>query len=407
MAQTPHGATAVDALSRSTAALPEAILLGGGPIAVAVARSLARAGATVLALGAPGDPVARSRACAEFTDLGTGEGVQERWLDWLSRRPQTGAVVVPCNDDALELTARHRKALVELGYRPTEADPAVMLDKDRTYALAHRIGVPTPRTVVVRPGDGAELARELQYPCALKPRQSHLFRRHFGLKRKAFQAANAAELSRHLERTRALGLEMIVTEIIPGAEDSFHSFYGYLDERGETLLVLTKRKLRQYPPRFGLATYHMMTWEPEIAALGMRFCKGVGLRRIAVVELKRDPRDGIHICHGAGPPLGCRSGTDRVLPGLGAPRGAGEGVPGRGSDVAPDRGRALGTCCAASRRAHAAPMAQERQPPPALSPVVVARPRAQPSQPVAVAAEGVRLSVGGDPDPAASPPTLS
>jgi D-aspartate ligase len=56
---------------------------------------------------------------------------------------------------------------------------------------------------------------------------------------------------------------------------------------------MTKRKLRQYPPRFGLATYHVMTWEPEIAALGMEFCKGVGLRGIGVVEFKRDPRDGV------------------------------------------------------------------------------------------------------------------
>jgi D-aspartate ligase len=274
---------------------PPAILLGGGPIALPVARSLARKGVRVTALGTTDDPVRRSRACAEYVDLGSGDGVQDRWLAWLAGHPVPGAVVLPCNDDALELSARHRARLLELGYRPAELDPEVtlaMLDKDRTYQLARACDVPTPHTVVARPGDDVSVADDLQLPCALKPRHSHLFIRHFGLRIKAFHAADRDELAFHLERLGALGLEMIVTEIIPGDEDAFCSFYGYLDERGESLLHLTKRKLRQYPPHFGLATYHMVNREPEVIELGLRFCRGVGLRGIGVVEFKRDPRDG-------------------------------------------------------------------------------------------------------------------
>ena len=63
---------------------------------------------------------------------------------------------------------------------------------------------------------------------------------------------------------------MLVTEIIPGPEDSYHSFYGYLDERGESLIHVTKQKFRQYPPLFGLATYHVMSREPEVMELGLR-----------------------------------------------------------------------------------------------------------------------------------------
>ena len=48
-----------------------AILLGGGPIAVSVARSLGRAGIRVYALGsAPPDTVAHSRYCDVFVNLG-------------------------------------------------------------------------------------------------------------------------------------------------------------------------------------------------------------------------------------------------------------------------------------------------------------------------------------------------
>jgi D-aspartate ligase len=275
---------------------PPAIIVGGGVIAIPAARSLTRAGVRVIALGAPTDPVAQSRACSEFVAIDSGEGVQDRWLDWLSRRRERGAVIVPCSDDALELTVHHRATLLELGYRPAEADPEVtlaMLDKDRTYELARRLGVPCPRTVLALPGDDVSVADGVVYPCALKPRHSHLYMKRSGDDLKALQAADPEELAAHLRRVGALGLEMLVTEIIPGPEDAYNSFYGYFDEHGETLLEVTKRKLRQFPPHFGLATYHVMTHEPEVIELGRRFCQGVGLRGPAVVEFKRDPRDGL------------------------------------------------------------------------------------------------------------------
>jgi predicted ATP-grasp superfamily ATP-dependent carboligase len=176
-----------------------------------------------------------------------------------------------------------------------EADPDVtlaMLDKQRTYELARQIGVPAPRTALARPGEDAGIADGFAFPCALKPRHSHVYMQRVDTEYKALYAANRDELVAHLARAAELGTEMLVTEIIPGPEDSYHSFYGYLDERGESLIHVTKQKLRQYPPLFGLATYHVMTHEPEVMELGLRFCQGVGLRGIGVVEFKRDARDG-------------------------------------------------------------------------------------------------------------------
>ena len=115
--------------------LPPAVLLGGGLIAVPVARSLARAHVFVNALGFALDQVRASRACGRFVDLGTGEGVQERWLDFLDGSNAAGGVILPGNDDGLQLVARHRKILTERGYRPIVANDQAtlaMLDKLRT-----------------------------------------------------------------------------------------------------------------------------------------------------------------------------------------------------------------------------------------------------------------------------------
>ncbi len=272
-----------------------AILLGGGPIALAVARGLAQANVPVYALGHESDPIRWSRHRELFVDTGAGASSQERWLDWLEQRPGEG-VVLPCNDDALELLARHRRRLEGHGYVLTEADDDVvlaLLDKERTYELARAAGVPTPRTLTLRaPEDVTAAAEWIGFPCAVKPLHAHHFAEHFGLARKVLRATDVRDLERAFLDLGQLGVAALVTEIVPGPDDQFVSFYGYLDERGETLIQFTKRKLRQNPPYFGIGCYHVTDWNPEVAEAGLRFLRGVGVRGLACVEFKRDARDG-------------------------------------------------------------------------------------------------------------------
>jgi D-aspartate ligase len=275
---------------------PPAVILGGGIIAIAVARSLGRAGVRVYALGdGAWDSVRHSRYCAVFVDLGSGAGVQERYLEWLESGPR-GSVILPCSDDGLELIVRARAHLVQLGYALVEANDEVllaMLDKHRTYALARRAGISTPRSITLgRMEDLDGVGSQVGFPCALKPRHSHLFARHFGLRQKLFVAHDRRELELMFGRLARLDLDVIASEIIPGTDDRFASYYTYLDQQGEPLLHFTKRKLRQYPPSFGLGSYHVTDWNEEIARLGLEFCQGVGLRGLATVEFKLDARDG-------------------------------------------------------------------------------------------------------------------
>lgn len=276
---------------------PPAVLLGGETIAVSAARSLAPTGVEVWALGDATDPVQRSRHCHRFVEVGSKQGVQTRYMDWLEREGPRGAVIIPCDDDSVELMARGRAHLVELGYRPIEAnDEALlaMLDKERTYALCAEIGVPCPRTATVSTREEAvAAAARFDYPCALKPRESHVFAAHFGILAKAVRVHSPEELVTEFERTAELGVSMLVTEIVPGGDDQLCSYYSYLDENGEPLYHFTKKKVRQYPPEFGLGCYQMTTWDPEVAELGLRFFQGAGMRGIANVEFKRDARDGV------------------------------------------------------------------------------------------------------------------
>jgi D-aspartate ligase len=271
---------------------PPAVVLGGLENALSVARSLARQGVAVHAVGGMDAPVRYSRSCTAFHRLEVGDP-KPQFRRWLLDEAPDGAVVLPCDDDAVEVVARHRAELVPR-LIPVEANDAAlldMLDKDATYAHARAAGVPVPITMAVSSAADVDAAIEqIGFPCALKPRHIHKFVRHF--RRKVFVVEDAAALRRAFAATSALGLDMIVTEIIPGPESSYCSMFTYLDEDGEPLFLYTKRKLRQYPPGFGVGCYHMTHWDPSVAEMGLRLLREAKFRGLANVEFKRDARDG-------------------------------------------------------------------------------------------------------------------
>jgi D-aspartate ligase len=273
--------------------LPPVILLGGTANALSVAWTLGRRGVPVYAL-APGSAPIRHSRYSRWIPLHQNGNQQQAWMEWLmsdAAAALEGAVLLPCADDGVELTARNRAQLAPR-FRLIEGKDDVllaMLDKASTYAWAARLGVPAPAACPVRSLAEALAAGErVGYPLVLKPRYSHLFQRVFTTK--AFVITSREHLCSVFERIEAHGLEMLVTEIIRG-ENQFCSYYSYLDERLKPLFHFTKRKLRQAPNGLGIGTYHISDWNPEVAHLGLQFLQGVGLAGFGNLEFKRDCRD--------------------------------------------------------------------------------------------------------------------
>ncbi|MFC5997942.1 hypothetical protein ACFP6A_04280 [Quadrisphaera sp. GCM10027208] len=274
---------------------PDAVVLGGSSNSLAVARSLSRQGVRVHGLsdGAGGSLLRYSRHVAGFVEATSASRAPQVWDDWLDRAPD-GAVLLPCSDIALEYLATRRPALTARGLRPPESDDDVtlaMLDKQQTYQLARAVGVRAPRTATLEAGaDLDRVAADFTFPCAVKPRHSHRFAQVFGVK--AVVVRDVDELRRTLTAIDEAGLSVLLTEIVPGRDDAYCSYYTYLTPDGEALLHFTKRKPRQNPPGFGLGTLHESDWVPEAAREGLRFFRGVGLTWIGNVEFKVDARDG-------------------------------------------------------------------------------------------------------------------
>ncbi|MBI4547774.1 MAG: hypothetical protein HY707_07335 [Ignavibacteriae bacterium] len=276
-----------------------AIILGGDTIALAAARSLGRRGIEVYALDEPASYARHSRYC-KWIPLkdrdGSGISRPTVWYRWLMEegvKTLQGAVLIPGSDHGLEIIGRHYEELKK-NYIVTETDPNVlssMLDKAKTYELAGKIGILTPKMWSAHSADDiTRIMDEIPYPCAVKPRHSYKFMEHFPGK-KLFVAHNHTEMLEIINNVKRYNLEVIINEIIPGKEDAYCSYYTYLDEDGKPLFHFTKRKLRQYPVGFGNGTYHCTDWNPEVAKLGLEFFQKIGYRGLGNVEFKLDARD--------------------------------------------------------------------------------------------------------------------
>ena len=276
--------------------LPPAILAGANMVtALSIIRSLGRAGVDVRLLCWSGAPPSYSRFARRLPAGGTGPQV-DRWLRYLLGHESDelrGAVLLACNDDAVEMLLEHRDELAEK-YVLDVCDPGAqraMLDKLATYRMAAEAGVPTPQFwPAANVEDVAARSDEYTYPLMIKPLYAHQFKRV--LKGKYLMARDFEELMAAYRLVNGHGVEVVLLEMIAGPDDLLCSYYTYLDESGAPQFHFTKRIIRRYPEHEGFGCYHITDWNPEVRDLGLRLFRHVGLRGVANVEFKRDTRDG-------------------------------------------------------------------------------------------------------------------
>ena len=274
--------------------LPPAIVVGGDVNALSIGRSLARSGVDVYAVNEGASPTRYSRY-VRWIPM-PGKAKPDDWAGFLlgsAAEKLQGAVLLAASDAALEFVAAHRPELASR-FRLDISNPSAqlcMLDKLCTYRAAVAAGIPTPRFWAVASADDVEAVRsELVYPLIVKPRRSHLFEARFG--RKFFVRNSFEETVDAITVALEAGSDVLLMELIPGADDQLCSYYTYLDDDGQPLFDFTKRIVRRHPFNMGPGTYHVTDHIPALRDPALALFRQVGLRGVANVEFKLDPRDG-------------------------------------------------------------------------------------------------------------------
>lgn len=202
------------------------------------------------------------------------------------------AVLIPTDDGSLVAISRNATALSE-AYRPT-CEPwslvRQLIEKRFTYEIARTHAIPCPRILIAGSRhDSLEFAREIGYPCLLKPSVGHLFFKRY--RKKMLMIRNEQELLSGLEFGLDSGSELMLSEYIPGG-DECGANYNSFATNGIPFSEFTAQKVRNKPTLIGFPTAVRATLLPEVRALGRRMLEALGLNGFSCMEFKRDARDG-------------------------------------------------------------------------------------------------------------------
>jgi D-aspartate ligase len=275
---------------------PPALVFGGDVTGLAVIRSLGRSGVPV-AVASSDRNLARSR----WYRSAPGEPIEElsdgrRVVDYLRNLPFPRAVLIPATDHwALALASL--PASVAQAYPATVAGAQtlqIFIDKERFASAAEEFGVPAPRTVHVTGVESLDEVAEADLPgFFLKPRDSQLFAKRFGVKGlRLAERSDAAELVRKVASEQ---LEVVLQEFIPGPPTAHVFLDGYVDRAGVMRACLARRRLRMHPAEFGNSTLSVTIPLDDVspALEGIRrLFDGTGFVGFFDAEFKHDARDG-------------------------------------------------------------------------------------------------------------------
>lgn len=264
---------------------------------LAVTRSLGRRGIRVTVADERRRSLAgMSRYCKEFIRVPPPAGDPEGFVKAVRQEVSRGAyrVIIPTDDVTLALLAGAKpqfEGVVALPFPDLDTVYAAH-DKAVLNSLAKQKEIPVPKTVIVYvPDDVRQAAHEVGFPAVVKPRFSR-FRcggewAHGG---GTHYVHNTEELESACRAIHQLVPFPLVQEYIPGEG---HGIF-LLMNHGKVRAAFAHRRVREKPPSGGVSVLsESVRLDPGLLDYSRRLLSDLKWHGVAMVEFKRDDRDGI------------------------------------------------------------------------------------------------------------------
>jgi predicted ATP-grasp superfamily ATP-dependent carboligase len=285
------------AMSTTTNKLPAVVYGIDTPIGLTIVRDLGRSGIEVHGIArSPHGVGLASRYLASGIVREPGEEGVIAQLVALGAR-LGGACLFAISEGDIAMLNRHR---TRLGcYKIMFADKARMdsvLNKDRTYEAAARVGIRTPRTEqVARLADVDLLGKSLRFPVVLKwanPLLVGQALRAAGLTlEKTVYCDTPAELLAYMKRFEPVGLYPLIQEYCAG--------YGLgqfiLMKNGQAHYTFQHKRLHEWPPEGGFSSMCESVARNEhtdLMAKSVALLRELAWEGVAMVEYRYDPATG-------------------------------------------------------------------------------------------------------------------
>lgn len=210
----------------------------------------------------------------------------------------------PMEEETLLLLAKHQSEISKYTYLliPDLKKIEFVRDKGNLIQFAEAHGIPTPKTINVRPspepckvqGSGTESnvvqgpvlqLDSIPIPAVIKPRISS---GSFGIA----YVKRREDIVPLYQRVHERYPFPLIQEWIPDGGGIF-GFSALFDGASNMKAAFIHRKLRMYPVQGGPSTLREGVEHPQIMELGFSLLKSLNWKGVAMVEFKMDPRDGI------------------------------------------------------------------------------------------------------------------
>jgi len=274
--------------------LPHAVVAGIDLNGLGVVRALRGAGIPVVALDTDLDkPTAATRFGTKLrVSTLSGPGFIDELLAVRARFAADPVLILTQEASVATVSAmRERLAGAYRFTLPPHALMEVLLEKTQFQALAEEKGFPIPRAVRVTRVEGAAAARDLRFPCVLKPTTKHLgYGKVFA---KAYKVATLEEVANLWSRMQDIVEEIVVQEWIEGDDADVYFCLQYRPADGRPSTSFTGRKICQWPMLVGGTASCIPASEAaaELTSLTDKFFTAAGFAGIGSMEYKRDRRD--------------------------------------------------------------------------------------------------------------------
>ena len=233
--------------------IPDVIVLGLSPTGLYAIREAARAGYSVMGVGAPGSPGLWSRLMTEYVAEESPEARVAAIIIRTSRYSARKPLLIVTSDQDLEAVIANSDTLskyVHLHGSYKDGLAGQIMNKDIFYQLCetHRVAYPSLTSTTL---EKARTYRDyIHFPSMIKPARIQDVK-HLMAGQKGWIVRSKAEFDSIVDKIPSEAETLLIQEIVPGPESNITMWCGYIDKAGQVRQRFTARKLRQYPAGFG------------------------------------------------------------------------------------------------------------------------------------------------------------
>lgn len=269
------------------------ILDGNQNQAVASVRSLAKAGHRVLV----GESATWSKAGLSLYCAGTFQYPApqknatvflRRLIEIVSQEP--GILILPMTEATTLPVSQCRSMLLAAGAQlvlPDHSDLLKAFDKDETTRLAASLGVPIPRTVLIRSAEQAqEFATSISGPVVLKPRSSEELSTTGAVRTggRPLYARDAREFLQAYSEISQRTSAVLVQDFVPGEGMGYFAIFN----QGKLCAEFAHRRIRDVRPTgSGSALRESVEPDPEMRRYALAILTALRWHGVAMVEFRK------------------------------------------------------------------------------------------------------------------------